>query len=200
MVLINDKKFACATCIKGHRVSGCTHTDRPLFEVKKKGRPATQCQFCREKRKGGQSSGRVHTKVSLYRKADPSNGKGVCADADQCACGELKNQTPSTIMPGQAGPSVTAARTSPPAPPKSQSPQHQQQGKDTPGTSTTPEIVETRKGQPGSHATFPNGLRDVHEMAAAAEALTGLGGDTNQAAERKCESHAVLAPPLWNRY
>jgi len=62
MVLINDKKFACATCIKGHRVSGCTHTDRPLFEVKKKGRPATQCNFCRDKRKGG--TGAVHTKVS----------------------------------------------------------------------------------------------------------------------------------------
>lgn len=61
MVLINDKKFACATCIKGHRVSGCTHTDRPLFEVKKKGRPATQCHFCREKRKG--NTGTVHTKV-----------------------------------------------------------------------------------------------------------------------------------------
>lgn len=63
MVLINDKKYACATCIKGHRVSGCTHTDRPLFEVKKKGRPATQCQFCREKRKGGASTGSVHNKV-----------------------------------------------------------------------------------------------------------------------------------------
>jgi hypothetical protein len=65
MVLINDKKYACATCIKGHRVSGCTHTDRPLFEVKKKGRPATQCQFCREKRKGGSGAGSVHTKVGI---------------------------------------------------------------------------------------------------------------------------------------
>lgn len=67
MVLINDKKYACATCIKGHRVSGCTHTDRPLFEVKKKGRPATQCQFCREKRKGSGGTGTVHTKVGKKR-------------------------------------------------------------------------------------------------------------------------------------
>jgi hypothetical protein len=65
MVLINEKKYACATCIKGHRVSGCTHTERPLFEVKKKGRPATQCHFCRDKRKGGTTSGSVHTKVCL---------------------------------------------------------------------------------------------------------------------------------------
>lgn len=90
-------------------------------------------------------------------------------------------------MPGQAGPSVTVPKGSPPVPQKSQSPQ-QQQAKETPGSTPNPEIVETRKGQPGSHATYPNGLRDVHEMAAAAEALTGLGGETNQAAERKRES------------
>ncbi|CAD6569635.1 MAG: hypothetical protein TREMPRED_005358 [Tremellales sp. Tagirdzhanova-0007] len=70
MVLINDKKFACATCIKGHRVSGCTHTDRPLFEVKKKGRPATQCQYCREKRKGGM--GTVHTRCACGEKPIPA--------------------------------------------------------------------------------------------------------------------------------
>jgi hypothetical protein len=46
--------------------------------------------------------------------------------------------------------------------------------------------VETRKGVPGSTPTFPNGLKDVHEMAAAAEALHGLGVDeTLQVAERK---------------
>ena len=124
---------------------------------------------------------------------------GVCADACQCACGELKNQTPSTIMPGQASPSVTAAKGSPPVPQKPQSPQ-QQQAKDTPSSTPNPEIVETRKGQPGSHATYPNGLRDVHEMAAAAEALTGLGGETNQAAERKREYRVLRnAGAVWNR-
>ncbi|RPD59361.1 hypothetical protein L226DRAFT_495291 [Lentinus tigrinus ALCF2SS1-7] len=51
MVLVNDKKFACESCIKGHRSSGCQHTDRPLFEVKKKGRPVSQCEKCRELRK-----------------------------------------------------------------------------------------------------------------------------------------------------
>jgi hypothetical protein len=61
MVLINEKKFACATCIKGHRVSGCTHTDRALFEIKKKGRPSTQCACCKDKRKGNS----VHNKVWL---------------------------------------------------------------------------------------------------------------------------------------
>ncbi|GMK53712.1 hypothetical protein CspeluHIS016_0102980 [Cutaneotrichosporon spelunceum] len=138
MVLINDKKYACATCIKGHRVSGCTHTDRPLFEVKKKGRPATQCQFCRDKRKGGSGAGRVHTK---------------------CACGDLKNQQPSTIPAGMAASYQSA------------------------GAAGSPRATETKKGQPGSTPTFPNGLRDVHEMAAAAEALADLGGENSAPAE-----------------
>ncbi|KAJ3759965.1 transcription factor, partial [Lentinula raphanica] len=46
------------TCIKGHRSSGCKHTDRALYEIKKKGRPVTQCEQCRELRKTKQ----VHVK------------------------------------------------------------------------------------------------------------------------------------------
>lgn len=43
---------------------------------------------------------------------------------------------------------------------------------------------ETKKGRPGDQATFPNGLRDVHEMAAAAEVLSELNEDSVQRAER----------------
>ena len=39
------------TCIKGHRSSTCDHTERPLFEIKKKGRSITQCEPCSELRK-----------------------------------------------------------------------------------------------------------------------------------------------------
>ncbi|KAI9637586.1 uncharacterized protein MKK02DRAFT_9645, partial [Dioszegia hungarica] len=136
MVLINEKKFACATCIKGHRVSGCTHTDRPLFEIKKKGRPSTQCKCCKDKRK----SNSVH---------------------NACVCGD----------------------SAPVAPP----PDHHAESSRASG-STTPieamESFETRKGQPGSSATFPNGLKDVHEMNAAVEALTGFAEDPMRSAER----------------
>ncbi|PIL29324.1 transcription factor [Ganoderma sinense ZZ0214-1] len=58
MVFVGDKKYACETCIKGHRSSSCKHTDRPLFEIKKKGRPVTQCEHCRELRKTRQ----IHVK------------------------------------------------------------------------------------------------------------------------------------------
>ncbi|KAK2460766.1 hypothetical protein APHAL10511_007236 [Amanita phalloides] len=78
MVLISSKKYACETCIKGHRSSTCKHTDRPLYEIKKKGRPVTQCEHCRELRKTKQ----VHVKCICEMKADnsslsqpPANGK-----------------------------------------------------------------------------------------------------------------------------
>lgn len=51
--------------------------------------------------------------------------------------------------------------------------------------SVEPEF-ETRKGQPGSKPTFPRGLKDVHELAAAANGLQGLREDDQvvRAAER----------------
>ncbi|OZJ03597.1 hypothetical protein BZG36_03039 [Bifiguratus adelaidae] len=60
MVLLNGTKYACATCIKGHRSSHCLHSDRPLFEIKRKGRPITQCTHCRELRKTKQ----IHVKCT----------------------------------------------------------------------------------------------------------------------------------------
>ncbi|KAF9579803.1 hypothetical protein BGW38_003791, partial [Lunasporangiospora selenospora] len=43
-----------ATCIKGHRSTTCNHGERPLHEIKKKGRPSTQCPHCKELRKARQ--------------------------------------------------------------------------------------------------------------------------------------------------
>ena len=46
------------SCIKGHRTSSCNHTERQLFEIKRKGRPVSQCEKCRDLRK----TRRVHSK------------------------------------------------------------------------------------------------------------------------------------------
>lgn len=51
MVYINGQKFACVSCINGHRSSSCNHGDRPLHEIKKKGRPSTHCSHCKDLRK-----------------------------------------------------------------------------------------------------------------------------------------------------
>ncbi|KAF8169808.1 hypothetical protein BJ912DRAFT_1149146 [Pholiota molesta] len=69
-MIISSKKYACETCIKGHRSSACKHTDRPLFEIKKKGRPVTQCEHCRELRKQKQ----VHVKCVCEQKDFPQQG------------------------------------------------------------------------------------------------------------------------------
>ncbi|CAJ0757916.1 18371_t:CDS:2 [Entrophospora sp. SA101] len=58
MVFIDGVKYACATCIKGHRSTSCQHKDRVLLKIKGKGRPITQCTHCRELRK----TQRVHIK------------------------------------------------------------------------------------------------------------------------------------------
>ncbi|OAD05552.1 copper fist DNA-binding transcription factor, partial [Mucor lusitanicus CBS 277.49] len=64
-MLINGIKFACNTCVKGHRSSNCNHIERPLFEIRKKGRPVTQCSFCRDLRKTRQ----IHIKCSCTDKS-----------------------------------------------------------------------------------------------------------------------------------
>ncbi|KAH8154144.1 uncharacterized protein LAJ45_01912 [Morchella importuna] len=43
--------MACEACIRGHRVSGCNHSDRKLLPIAKKGRPVSQCSHCRHMRK-----------------------------------------------------------------------------------------------------------------------------------------------------
>ncbi|KAJ3576272.1 hypothetical protein NP233_g534 [Leucocoprinus birnbaumii] len=75
MVYVNSKKFACQSCIKGHRSSSCHHTDRPLFEIKKKGRPVSQCDKCRELRQ----SKRFHSKCTCTPKSDPASRGEVLA-------------------------------------------------------------------------------------------------------------------------
>ncbi|KAL8765414.1 MAG: hypothetical protein Q9194_006578 [Teloschistes cf. exilis] len=50
-MLIDGEKWACEACVRGHRVSNCQHSDRPLTHINKKGRPVSQCPHCRGLRK-----------------------------------------------------------------------------------------------------------------------------------------------------
>ncbi|WVW85477.1 hypothetical protein I302_107515 [Kwoniella bestiolae CBS 10118] len=157
MVLINEKKYACEKCIKGHRVSGCTHTDRPLYEIKKKGRPSTQCSCCKDRRKVAGSS--VHNK---------------------CICGDTRSTATPSIIPPTSNPVEPTSST---------------QGSDQ-DQENEPQIVEveTRKGQPGSKATFPRGFKDVLELAAAANTLTGLLKDDSSYRVAERSVSALLNP------
>ncbi len=59
-------KYACASCIRGHRTSSCTHQDGskgPLQPFRSKGRPPTQCEICRKEAQGE----RTHVSLRLHR-------------------------------------------------------------------------------------------------------------------------------------
>ncbi|KAF2798454.1 hypothetical protein K505DRAFT_346532 [Melanomma pulvis-pyrius CBS 109.77] len=72
MPLIEGEKFACASCIKGHRVSGCNHTDRELHHINPKGRPVKQCEHCR----GARKSKSHHAKCDCGDKKDKLKDTG----------------------------------------------------------------------------------------------------------------------------
>ncbi|CAK4031217.1 Copper resistance [Lecanosticta acicola] len=75
MVVKDDgTKWACQSCLKGHRVSGCTHIDRELTLVPKKGRPVTQCQHCRLERKKRSA----HVKCDCGETEKPHHPKEKC--------------------------------------------------------------------------------------------------------------------------
>ncbi|KIM32850.1 hypothetical protein M408DRAFT_33319, partial [Serendipita vermifera MAFF 305830] len=67
-----SSRFSSQSCIKGHRSSACNHTDRPLFEIRKKGRPATQCDDCRDLRR----TRRLHVKCACEGRRDPESEIG----------------------------------------------------------------------------------------------------------------------------
>ncbi|KAF2267515.1 hypothetical protein CC78DRAFT_59685 [Lojkania enalia] len=72
MPVIGGEKYACMSCIKGHRVSGCTHTERELHHINPKGRPVKQCDHCRIHRKDRSH----HVKCGCGEKKDKHKDKG----------------------------------------------------------------------------------------------------------------------------
>lgn len=85
MVLLNGIKYACERCIRGHRVSSCTHTDKPLTMIKRKGRPASQCDHCREQRKAKN----VHTQCDCSKRGKSPGqhfASCLCHKNSHCTC------------------------------------------------------------------------------------------------------------------
>ncbi|AHY79222.1 AQG_2a_G0018850.mRNA.1.CDS.1 [Saccharomyces cerevisiae] len=78
MVVINGVKYACETCIRGHRAAQCTHTDGPLQMIRRKGRPSTACGHCKELRR--------------TKNFNPSGGC-MCASARRPAVGSEEDET-----------------------------------------------------------------------------------------------------------
>ncbi|ORX60479.1 copper-fist-domain-containing protein [Hesseltinella vesiculosa] len=84
MAIMKDGiKYACATCIRGHRVKKCQHTDRPLVAVLKRGRQVSQCNHCREHRT--KSGSHVKCTCAIANVPNPINGC-LCEVIHTCNC------------------------------------------------------------------------------------------------------------------
>lgn len=100
-------KLACATCIQGHRASTCKHQDGskgPLLVVKRRGRPLSQCQECREKRI---RTGR-HTRCDCNNKA-----KRAAFNAGPSSTTKALGQQASTTSATTAVPAAESSSSSP---------------------------------------------------------------------------------------
>ncbi|RDA82424.1 hypothetical protein CP532_2405, partial [Ophiocordyceps camponoti-leonardi (nom. inval.)] len=84
VMLINGEKYACDACVRGHRVSNCQHSDRPLQHINKKGRPVSQCQHCRTMRK----SRSAHVKCDCGEKTSKCSHlqQPVQGHKETCCC------------------------------------------------------------------------------------------------------------------
>lgn len=104
MVFIRGVKYACERCIRGHRVTSCKHTDQPLVMIKPKGRPATQCEHCREARKKKV----LHIKCTCgapKNSKDHTEGCPCATNPSKCTCGKTraKANKPVIVNLGAAG-------------------------------------------------------------------------------------------------
>ncbi|KAL0256668.1 transcriptional activator haa1 [Diplodia seriata] len=87
MPIVNGEKYACESCIKGHRVSGCTHSDRPLKHINPKGRPVKQCEHCQKARKTKSH----HARCDCGTKKDKAKAEKAAAAAAAASASESEH-------------------------------------------------------------------------------------------------------------
>ncbi|KAL3464048.1 hypothetical protein BJX64DRAFT_276022 [Aspergillus heterothallicus] len=132
-MLIDGEKWACEACVRGHRVSSCHHSDRPLTHINKKGRPVSQCPHCRGLRK----SRTTHTKcecgdkkkISHKNDLDPhstekrdlkqdSRPRCGCTHGQRCTCALKKEHHLDTVPETSVAPPTVATPSEPPRKPQ----------------------------------------------------------------------------------
>jgi len=141
MVIIEGKKFACGACIKGHRSTRCTHSDRTLLEIGKKGRPPTQCTHCRELRK----TSRVHSKCMCGDRPTQTtrrlrvlpNGTSSLLEQDQSETIDLVNQILNPCTCSYGGKCCCAAPAHPTVGTRARNPKKKPSNSDTPSSTAT---------------------------------------------------------------
>ncbi|PQE25444.1 copper fist dna binding domain protein [Rutstroemia sp. NJR-2017a BBW] len=96
-MLIEGEKWACDACVRGHRVSNCQHSERPLQHINKKGRPVSQCSHCRTMRKSRSAHVRCdcgglkgHSKGACPNDGDTQADNCCCSHGSRCTCAVKK--------------------------------------------------------------------------------------------------------------
>ncbi|CEL09499.1 hypothetical protein ASPCAL12634 [Aspergillus calidoustus] len=100
-MLINGEKWACEACIRGHRAASCSHSERPLIIINKKGRPVSQCLHCRSLRE----SRSAHVKCGCGNTNRAKNDSDTqnsypqcnCARGERCVCALKKGPFPELV-------------------------------------------------------------------------------------------------------
>ncbi|KAF4122707.1 Copper-fist [Geosmithia morbida] len=101
-MIIDGEKWACEACVRGHRVSNCQHSERPLQHINKKGRPVSQCSHCRAMRKSRSSHikcdcGEKTSKCThLQPTVDGHTETCCCNHGGRCSCSAKKDGSGST--------------------------------------------------------------------------------------------------------
>lgn len=102
-MLIDGEKWACEACVRGHRVSNCQHSDRPLQHINKKGRPVSQCQHCRAMRKSRAShvkcdcGEKTHKCQHLQQTVEGHKESCCCNHGGRCTCSHKKETALDTV-------------------------------------------------------------------------------------------------------
>ncbi|RFU71983.1 copper fist dna-binding domain-containing [Trichoderma arundinaceum] len=121
-MIIDGEKYACEACVRGHRVSNCQHSNRPLQHINKKGRPVSQCAHCRSMRK----SRSAHIKCDCGEKTSkcihlqpPAEGHletCCCNHGGRCTCAGKKEVALDTVPESDSEGELQKASTLPPRP------------------------------------------------------------------------------------
>jgi len=107
-MIFKGEKWACEACVRGHRVSNCNHSDRPLQHINKKGRPVTQCAHCRAQRKSRQSHvkcdcGEKTSKCAHLQQTPEGHTDTCCCNhGGKCSCCGKREPALDTVPEAEA--------------------------------------------------------------------------------------------------
>lgn len=93
MIVIDGIKYACENCVRGHRATKCTHSERKLVPVKKQGRPSTTCHHCKSLREdkninpsGSCQCAKIEKEGGLFEIDDTIQDRCFCTIGHRCSC------------------------------------------------------------------------------------------------------------------